>query len=94
MASQIAAVIKNSSKCEVCDVISFFTAKNYAFVVFTEKFCTVYRPKVMNKRVVRESVIFFKNGQSNVHDEDRSGRLSVVIVEQVENYLFKMVMTY
>jgi hypothetical protein len=42
------------------------------------QYCGVYVPSVMNEGKVQQSVRQFKNCQTNVHDEDRSGCPSIV----------------
>lgn len=67
----------------MCIVPRFFTVKNYSVLPFTEN-CTVYRPKVMIAGVFLDWVRFFKNDQTNINDEERSDRLSVITVELIE----------
>lgn len=80
----MSSVIESPAKCEVRAVIRFFTAKQYSAAAIYRELCTVYGPKVMSEGVVREWVRFFKNGRTNIHDEERSGRPSVVTDELAE----------
>ncbi|GFX40649.1 HTH_48 domain-containing protein [Trichonephila clavipes] len=43
----------------------------------------VYGNNVMNKSLIRKWCIQFKNGRTNVHDEEKSGRPSIVTDELV-----------
>ncbi|XP_075229662.1 uncharacterized protein LOC142329169 isoform X20 [Lycorma delicatula] len=78
------AVIENPAKCEVRAVIRFFTAKQYSAADIHRELCGVYGPKIMSEGVVRDWVRSFKSGRRNVHDEERSGRPSVVNRELVQ----------
>lgn len=78
------AAIENPAKCEVRAVIRFFTAKGYSAAAIHRELCAVYGPKVMSEGVVREWVRLFKSGRENVHDEERSGRPSLVTDELVQ----------
>lgn len=81
---KMSAAIENPAKCEVRAVIRFFVAKQYSAAAIHRELCAVYGPKIMSEGVVREWVRSFKNGRKNVHDEERSGRPSVVSDELVE----------
>jgi [histone H3]-lysine36 N-dimethyltransferase SETMAR len=74
----MSAAIETPAKCEVRSVIRFFVAKQYSAAEIHRELCTVYGPNVMSAGVVREWVRAFKSGRTNVHDEERSGRPSVV----------------
>lgn len=78
------AAIENPAKCEVRAVIRFLTAKQYSAAAIHRELCAVYGPSVMSEGVVREWVRSFKGGRTNIHDEDRSGRPSVVTNELVQ----------
>ncbi|GFW96597.1 HTH_48 domain-containing protein [Trichonephila clavipes] len=45
--------------------------------------CEVYGNNVMNESSIRKWCIQFKNGRTNVHDEEKSGRPSTVTDELV-----------
>lgn len=79
----MSAAIQNPAKCEVRGVIRFLWSKHYTSAEIHRELCTVYGPNIMSEGVVRQWVRFFKNGRTNVHDEDRSGRPSVVNDELV-----------
>lgn len=48
------------------------------------QYCGVYVPSVMNEGKVQQRVSKFKNGQTKVHNEDRSGSLSIVSDDLVD----------
>lgn len=74
----MSAAIENPAKCEVRAVIRFLLAQNVSAADIHRQLCTVYGPNVMSEGVVRQWVRFFKSGRTNIHDEERSGRPSVV----------------
>ncbi|GFY19114.1 HTH_48 domain-containing protein [Trichonephila clavipes] len=45
--------------------------------------CEVYRNNVMNESSIKKWCIQFKNGRTNVRDEEKSGRCSIVTDELV-----------
>lgn len=69
------AVITSTTKFEVRAVIWFFSAKNYSVAAIHRELCAVYGQKIMSE-VVWEWVRFL-NGETNVHGEERIGRLYV-----------------
>jgi len=75
--------IENPAKCEMRVVKRFFTAKQYSATAIHREICAVYRPSVMSEEVVHEEVCLFKSGQTNIHDEERSSRPSLVTNELV-----------
>lgn len=80
----MSAVIENPAKCELRGVIRFLWAKNLSAAEIHRELCTVYGPNIMSEGVVRQWVRFFKNGRTNVHDDERSGRPSLV-TDDLEN---------
>lgn len=72
------AAISNPASCEVRSVIRFLLAKNEKPIEIHRQLCEVYGNDVMNESSVRKWCIRFKNGRTNVHDEERSGRPSIV----------------
>uniref|UniRef100_A0A1B6DDI6 Mos1 transposase HTH domain-containing protein n=1 Tax=Clastoptera arizonana TaxID=38151 RepID=A0A1B6DDI6_9HEMI len=74
----MSAAIENPAKCEVRSVIRFLYAKNHSAAEIHRELCAVYGPNIMSEDVVRQWVRFFKDGRTNVHDEERSGRPSLV----------------
>ena len=65
-------------------VIRFLTAKNSKPIEIYRQLCEVYGDNIITEGGVRQWVIRFKNGRTNVHDEHRSGRPSIVTAELVE----------
>jgi transposase len=47
--------------------------------------CAVYGKNVMSERTIRQWCRMFKDGQTDVHDEERSGRPSVVSDDLVQS---------
>lgn len=72
------AAISNPATCEVRSVIRFLLAKNEKPIEIHRQLCEVYGNDVMNESSVRKWCIRFKNGRTNVHDEERNGRPSIV----------------
>ena len=72
------AAIENPASCEVRSVIRFLFAKNMKPIEIHRELCGVYGNKVMTESSVRKWCIQFKNGRTNVHDEEKSGRPSIV----------------
>ncbi|GBO05005.1 hypothetical protein AVEN_23281-1 [Araneus ventricosus] len=59
-------------------VIRFLWAKKLSAADIHRELCAVYGTNIMSEGVVRQWVRFFKDGRTNIHDESRSGRPSVV----------------
>jgi len=74
----------NYAKCEVRSVIRFLTAKGLHASEIRRQLVEVYGESVMSEGKVRQWCRSFKEGRSNVHDEDRSGRPSVVSENLIE----------
>ena len=77
-AFKMCAVIAKPASCEVRSVIRFLVAKNCKASEIHRQLCEVYGPDVMSEGGVRQWCRMFKNGRTNVHDEERSGRPSIV----------------
>ncbi|GFW06350.1 HTH_48 domain-containing protein [Trichonephila clavipes] len=77
------AAIENPTSCEVWSVIRFLLAKNLKLKEIYRQVCEVYGNNVMNESSIRKWCIQFKNGRTNVHDEEKSGRPSIVTDELV-----------
>ncbi|KAJ4445411.1 hypothetical protein ANN_07216 [Periplaneta americana] len=80
--------ISNPESCEVRAVIRFLHAKSLNAAEIHRQLCVVYGPNVMSQRKVSSWCKQFSEGRTNVHDEERSGRPSIVsddIIEQVTN---------
>jgi hypothetical protein len=71
-------VIDNPTSSEI-SAICFLRAKNMSDAEIHCELCaTVYERNVMSGGTLRQWSRMFKDGRTNVHDEERSGRLSVV----------------
>ncbi|GFS47776.1 HTH_48 domain-containing protein [Trichonephila clavipes] len=57
--------------------------QNLKLMEIYRKVCEVYRNNVMNESSIRKWCIQFKNGRTNVRDEEKSGRPSIVTDELV-----------
>uniref|UniRef100_A0A8C5SQD0 Mos1 transposase HTH domain-containing protein n=1 Tax=Laticauda laticaudata TaxID=8630 RepID=A0A8C5SQD0_LATLA len=69
--------------CEVRSVIRFLLAKKHKPIEFFWQLCEVYGDNIITEGGVRQWCIKFKNGQTNVHDEQRSGYPNIVTDELV-----------
>jgi transposase len=73
----------NPANCEIRTLIRFLHAKNMnAGEIHRELCAAVYDQNVMCEGTVRQWCRMFKDGRTNVHDEERSGRPSVVSDDQ------------
>jgi hypothetical protein len=71
-------MIERPADCEIRSVISFLNARNVKPADIRRQICEVYGGNVMSDGMVRKWVRKFDESLDNVHDEPRSGRLSVV----------------
>lgn len=76
-------IIESPAVCEMRSVIRFLTARNMSAADIHRQLCEVYGVKAMSEGKVRKWVREFKDGRENVHDEDRSGRPSVITEDLV-----------
>jgi hypothetical protein len=84
--------IDNPAICEIHTVICFLHAKNMSAVVIHHKLHAVYSQNVMSKGTVRQYCRMFKDGRTNVHDEEWSGRPCVVsddLVQSVDQKIYE-----
>jgi hypothetical protein len=70
--------IDNSASCEICIVTGLLHAENTSAVEIHHELCAVYSQNVMNEGTAKQWYRMFKDGWTNVHDEERSGQPSVV----------------
>lgn len=75
--------IDHPADCEIRSVIRFLTARNVSAVDIHRQISEVYGPNAMSDSKVRKWVRAFKDGRENVHDEQRSGRPSVITADLV-----------
>jgi hypothetical protein len=78
-------VIDNPTSCEIRAVIHFLQAKNMSAMEIHHELWVVYGQNVMSEGTVIQWCRMFKNGHTNVHDEDWSGQPSVVSDDLVES---------
>jgi hypothetical protein len=60
----------NPASCEIHALICFLHAKNMSVVKIHHELCTVYSQNIVSKGTVRQRCRMFKDGQTNVHDEE------------------------
>ncbi|GFV17884.1 HTH_48 domain-containing protein [Trichonephila clavipes] len=77
----MSTAIENPASCEVRPVIRL--AKNLKLMEIYRQVCEVYRNNVMNESSIRKWCVQFKNGRTNVRDEEKSGCPSIVTDELV-----------
>ena len=65
--------IENPTNCEIHSVICYLCAKGVKAVEIHRNIYEVYGQNIMSDGMVRKWVRAFKDGQKNVHDEERSG---------------------
>ncbi|GBM88276.1 hypothetical protein AVEN_179762-1 [Araneus ventricosus] len=70
--------IADPAECEVRSVIRFMNAKKVKPAEIHRQLLEIYGENVMSDGMVRKWVRQFNDGLTNVHDETRSGRPSVV----------------
>jgi hypothetical protein len=71
-------VIDNLASCKILAVIRFLHSKNMVAMEIHRELFAVYGQNVMNEETVRQRCRMFKDGQTNVHNEERNARPSVV----------------
>ncbi|XP_033230210.1 protein GVQW3-like [Belonocnema kinseyi] len=69
--------LASSARCELRSVIRFLSAKNIAPVEIHTQLCEIYEDKCMSVQHMRKWCREFKNGRTDVNDEERSGRPSI-----------------
>ena len=74
---EMATSIQSPAKCEVRPVIRFLKAKCKSPVEIHKQIVAVYG-KVMNRQNVTKWCREFSEGKTDVHDEQRGGRLSLI----------------
>jgi hypothetical protein len=70
--------IDNPADCEVRSVIRFLNAQNVRDIYIHRQLTAVNGEGVMNESSVRKWCRVFNEGRTNVHDEERSGRPSLI----------------
>jgi hypothetical protein len=73
--------IKNPASFEIRSVIVFLNAKNVRPDEIYRKVCEVYGENAMRDGMVRRWCWMFSEWRTNVHDDDRNGRPSLVTAD-------------
>jgi transposase len=76
--------IKNPASCEIRSVIKFFNAKNVRLAEIYQQVCEVCGENAMSDGMVRRWCRMFSEGRTNVHNDDRSGRPSLVTADLLD----------
>ncbi|GFW71246.1 HTH_48 domain-containing protein [Trichonephila clavipes] len=76
--------IENPADCEVRAVIRFLCAQGFKSVDIHHQISEVYGENIMSDGMVRKWVRAFKDGRTNIHDEERRGRPSVITDELIQ----------
>jgi hypothetical protein len=71
------AAIDNLPSCEISAVIRFLRARNMTAAEIHRELCAVYDQNRMNEGSIRQWCRMFKDGRTNVHNEERSGRSAI-----------------
>jgi hypothetical protein len=69
--------------CEIHAAIHVLHAKNINAVEIHHQLCAVYSRNVMNEGTLRQWCRMFKDGRTNVHDEERNGQLAICSDQQM-----------
>lgn len=69
------------AKCGLREVIRFLTARKVPPIGIHSQLCQVYGEGCMDIKNVRKWVREFKQGRTNIHDEERSGRPTTAITD-------------
>ncbi|GFY15615.1 histone-lysine N-methyltransferase SETMAR [Trichonephila clavipes] len=77
----MSVLIENPAACEIRCVIRFLNAKKVKPIEIYRQICEVYGQNAMSDSIVRRWVRQFNEGRSEVHDEERSGRPSLITEE-------------
>jgi hypothetical protein len=73
------------TSCEIRAVVGFLHAKIMIAAEMHNELCVVYGQNIMNEGTAIQWCRMFKDGLTNVHDEERSGQSSVVSNDRVQN---------
>jgi hypothetical protein len=74
--------IGNPASCEIRAVIRFVHPKNTSAAEIHRELYAVDGQNAMTKETIVQWCRMFKDGRTNVHDEERSDRSSVVICSE------------
>jgi hypothetical protein len=84
--------IDNHASCKIPAVIRFLHAKNMSAAEMYDELYAVYGQNVMSEGTIRQWCAMFKNGRTDIHNEERSGWPSVVsddLVQSVDQKICK-----
>jgi len=70
--------IEEDADCEILSVIRFLNTRNVLPSEIHHQICQVYCDNALSDGMVRKWVQMFNEGREHVHDEERSGRPSLV----------------
>ncbi|GFX67159.1 HTH_48 domain-containing protein [Trichonephila clavipes] len=76
--------IEDPADCEMRAVIRFLWAQGFKSVDIHHQISEVYGESIMTDEMVRKWVRAFKDGRTNIHDEERSGRPSAITDELIQ----------
>ncbi|GFX10617.1 HTH_48 domain-containing protein [Trichonephila clavipes] len=76
--------IENRADCEVRAVIRFLCDQGFKSVDIHHQISEVYGENIMSDGMVRKWFSAFKDGRTHIHDEERSGRPSVITDELIQ----------
>ncbi|GBN25841.1 hypothetical protein AVEN_58854-1 [Araneus ventricosus] len=76
--------IENPAECEIRSVIRFLNAKVVKATEINRQISEVYGEIIMSEGMVKKWVRPFKDGRTNAHYEERSGRPSVTTEDFVQ----------
>lgn len=72
------------TSCEVWPMIQFLNTNGHSAAKIHCELCEIYGPSVMSEGKVRQWCCKFREGRTNVHDEERNGKPSVQADDLVE----------
>jgi hypothetical protein len=87
---EMAAPIQSPAKCEVHSVIQFLNTKGECPTEIHKQIVAVYG-NVMNRQNVIKWCHEFSKGRTDIHDEQRSGRLSLIsddLLQKIEGEIY------
>jgi hypothetical protein len=76
--------IENPASCEIRSVIKILNAKNVRPAEIYRQVCEVHGENAMSDGMVRRLCRMFSEGRMNVHDDERSGRPSLVTADLLD----------
>jgi hypothetical protein len=76
--------IDNPTSCGIRTVISFLYAKNMSVAEIHNELCAAYSQNAMSEGTVRQWCRLFKDGRTNVHDEQRTGWPASVVNDDLQ----------